>query len=107
MNPTLLSALAGSVVRWGLGILGTLAVAHGVFTSDDVSVISPQIQEALGSLVSAAALGWSAYQKHKSEQTTAAKEIVAAETKTTTADRAGEDVSPAVEAKAAAIKSAT
>lgn len=107
MNSALLTAISGSAIRWLLTLAGGFVVAHGILSADDVSAISPQIQEALGGLVSAAALGWSAYQKHKSEQTTAAKEIVAAETKTTTADRAGEDVSPAVEAKAAAIKSAT
>lgn len=106
MNSALLATLSGSLIRWLLTAVGAFVVAHGVLTADDVSAISPGLQEALGGLVSAAALGWSAYQKQHAATTTAAKEIVAVQTGTTTAQRTGEAPSPAAALKAVSIVAA-
>lgn len=103
MNSALLTAISGSAIRWAMGTLGAFLVARGFLSADDVSAISPQIQEALGGLVSAAALGWGAYQKQQAAHVTAAKELAAAQTGSTTASRAGDPTPPAVTATAKAI----
>lgn len=98
MNSTLLTAISGSFIRWALTTLGAVAVAHGAVSADDVAAISPGLQEALGGLVSAGALAWSAYAKHRAEQASAVKETVAAMTGQTAAP-----VTTAVKDKAADV----
>lgn len=103
MSSTLITAIAGSVIRTALVFLGGLLTAHGIMSADQYQSISPTLQEALGGLVSAGALGWAAWQKHHAETVTQAKEMVAVQTGTTTASRAGDTPSQAATVKAAVI----
>lgn len=103
MNSALFAAITGSVIRTALVFLGGLLTAHGIMSADQYQAISPQLQEALGGIVSAGALGWAAWQKNHAAVTTAAKESAAATLGTTTAQRAGDPTPPSVVAKASAI----
>jgi hypothetical protein len=99
-------ALAGALIRWALTSLGVFIVAHGYLTADEYQTFAPALQEWLGGGVAVASLAWGAWQKHQAAQKTAAKEIVAVQTGTTTAERSGVPVTPAVQAKAVEIVAA-
>jgi len=101
MNLTAIApALAGAVVRWLLTGLGIFVVTHGYLTEDEYQTFAPALQEWLGGGVAVASLAWGAWSKHRAAEKTAAKEIVAVQTGTTTAERAGVPTPPAVQAKA-------
>jgi len=103
MPSTLIQTILAGLIRTAIAMAGGYLVAHGALSSTDVAALSPQLQELLGSGVTLAVAGWSAYAHHQADVATAAKEVVAVQLATTTANRAGIPVAPAAIIQAATI----